>query len=117
MANRTVADVLADLDKGMPGPWSVEMDKNEDGTPWISVVCALPDSPGDTNVVCTMGTSGGDVWGGYRGEEADAMLIAAAPDLLAACQAFLDAPVALTAAHVRTAEMIRAAVAKARGDK
>lgn len=71
-----------------PGPWQVDTDKAEDGTPYIQVYQRTPDGLHIT--ICTMGISDGEVWGGYVGEERDARIIAAAPDLLAACKLALQ---------------------------
>ena len=75
------------MSKYAPGPWEVWTDKANDGTPYIRVYQRTPDDEHIT--ICTMGISDGEAWGGYVGEEEDARLIAAAPDLLAACERLL----------------------------
>lgn len=70
-----------------PGPWQVDADTALDGTPWIRIYQRTPDGLHIT--ICTMGCSDGEVWGGYVGEERDARIISAAPQLLAAAKASL----------------------------
>lgn len=57
-----------------PGPWSCGWVGNV-GTPGLGAPC--------------VGTSGACDWVGPIGADADARLIAAAPDLLAACEKFV----------------------------
>ncbi|NCC41432.1 MAG: hypothetical protein EOM21_18805 [Gammaproteobacteria bacterium] len=82
-----------------PGPWRYEMH-------------------GDTNYATLFMTNSvltGDVMRGYIGED-NARLIAAAPDLLAACQAFAEyARISGNGAGI--AEMAAAAIEKATGDR
>lgn len=103
-------------------PWWVDTEKAEDGTPFISVMSTFED--GTENVVCRMGISDGQMWGGYVGEEEDARLIAAAPDLLAACEAMRKALESLDAHYAtrldgdenRALDQGSAAIARARGE-
>jgi len=67
-----------------PGPWHVHADTALDGTPWIRIYQRTPD--GEHITIATMGISDGEVWGGYVGEERDARIISAAPELLAAAK-------------------------------
>ena len=71
-----------------PGPWSVDYDTANDGTPWITIYQRISD--GTHITIATMGCSDGEVWGGYVGEERDARIISAAPDLLGACKLALQ---------------------------
>jgi hypothetical protein len=98
------------MSKNTPGPWRVESTPALDGTPYIQVLCNFDD--GTENVVCRMGISDGESWGGYVGEVADAHLIAAAPDMLEALEECL-----LYLNNNETRDLARAAIKKARGEK
>lgn len=107
--------------KHTPGPWHVWTDKALDDTPYIKVYQRTPDDEHIT--VCTMGVSDGEVWGGYAGEEEDALLIAAAPDLLKACEALIEAQRRASAGETGgfglyhdAVELARAVVEKLKGD-
>mgnify|MGYP001260829464 CR=1 FL=1 len=98
------------MSKHTPGPWTVRRSMPEDGYDcWFISACPLPNREVDI----------GDVAGGYPHEqkEANARLIAAAPELLAALSAMLT--------HMGmdedewnkpTYDQARAAIAKATGE-
>ena len=87
-----------------PGPWRVEESIGGEG--WIS-----SDDPGDGgDIVCNSPYT--DEEKSLKRWEANARLIAAAPDLLEALQRVADD---YEAAGVQVADWIRAAIAKATG--
>jgi len=90
-----------------PGPWSVELARGKDGEPCYYAVVAPPTAEHSWNPVAS-------TWGAANG--ANARLIAAAPDLLAALEEILR----LTAtrhddASYKANAVAIAALAKAKG--
>lgn len=96
-----------------PGPWHLSLDRNgrdvytDHGSPWLFG----PD--GKPVIDFQQADYDSEAW--YKFKDADARLIAAAPDLLAACAAALAYSENGEGAGWRVAEMARAAIAKARG--
>lgn len=99
--------------KHTPGPWSVgetRRYKHSGGVDGTEV--AVHYGPAERRGNCIAFAYG---HGRSSDAEADARLIAAAPDLLAALMMVLDDPQALDG-RPRTAECVRAAIAKATGE-
>lgn len=93
--------------KHTPGPWWVE-GGDPNAPSWAGM---WPNIHADGYEV--VGAQG--LYGDYDTDMANARLIAAAPDLLAALMMVLDDPQALDG-RPRTAECVRAAIAKAIGE-
>lgn len=94
--------------KHTPGPWTMHP-RGEDGAEVRAIT-----SVAWCGIASTHGASGSQV---IRADEAqaNARLIAAAPDLLAACEAIIDAATPW-APDTPALMMVRAAIAKAKGD-
>ena len=86
-----------------PSPWS--LDEKEPGELWISNV--------DRSYPVCMVTASGNV---TERDKADARLIAAAPDLLAACQEFVRKVECGEAKSTRSYEQMKAAISRATGE-
>lgn len=88
--------------KHTPGPWHVDDDDgtilSEDGSEVFASHCS-----GDWHYIAAL--------------PADRRLIAAAPDLLAACEAALQAMDAIDVGTSWISDALRAAIAKAKGEK
>ena len=102
------------MDKHTPGPWYVV------GLPWDNGGCVVAnaDDPHCGELICTTDDR---AWYDHTDEDeerwrADARLIAAAPDLLAACEAALLWLEAWSEGD-ESAEILRSAIAKAKGEK
>lgn len=91
-----------------PGPWAHE---KLGGDQWLITAADLSDYPGDVpwRVAVVLGSVG------YDGDQspANARLIAASPDLFAACHAAREILETLGAEHVAAYEMVSAAISKA----
>lgn len=69
--------------KHTPGPWFVREIIKRDQEDWHNIKVQL----GGGNMYLDLGTyTPSEPWNGYRNAKANATLIAAAPDLLAACE-------------------------------
>lgn len=104
------------MSKHTPGPWKWEFEYQY----WL-----LTGANGD--VIADDGSAGGEYPPVIESTSPNAMLIAAAPDLLAACEAMItwaNTPTVHTAEGAKTAlreltkvgELTRAAIAKAKGE-
>lgn len=84
-----------------PGPWEAWLPGRKFVIPTrnFNAVCELVDFARDPETV-----------------DANARLIAAAPELLAACEAVLSSPTYGDTPSEEAVEMVRAAIAKARGE-
>lgn len=94
------------MSKHTPGPWRAEISCDETGAPqkcwWIS-------AKGDVDIGETSGEKRSDE------EAANALLIAAAPDLLKACKEFVRKCECGEARSRRSYAEMKAALAKAKG--
>ncbi|HZR03870.1 MAG TPA: hypothetical protein VFA81_11925 [Burkholderiales bacterium] len=91
------------------GPWQFEIfvSKPDGGGPPIWRVFSDNDSSYEATLC--------ELWSGEHDNEANARLIAAAPDLLAACEEFVRKVNAGEARSTRSYRQMKAAIAKARG--
>jgi hypothetical protein len=106
------------MSKHTPGPWTLEEPSRHNGyDTWKIAAPTLVEPLGSYSE-----------WSGRQERAANARLIAAAPELLAACQRFLDAHAAPSTANLRgfvesqirpcrcgPCDLARAAIAKAEG--
>lgn len=100
-----------------PGPWTILWERDGGTHPdWGMPLILAGESPdpADPDVVADLNRTRDD---GPPNEmdRADAHLIAAAPDLLAACEAAIEALPDTSGTYGRVRASLRAAVAKARG--
>lgn len=100
-----------------PGPWRVEVGKdNLNGSTDDPVYGGIY---GGVTRDDSMGWAIARVWSDYPNYEADARLIAAAPDLLDACERaerlFDSEPLSFSAEHISELAAIREALRKAKG--
>lgn len=97
--------------KHTPGPWHYNSSVDTDSDRWLACVSTMPDSGQDASPVIFAFDEE------YKPSEADASLIVAAPDLLAACEAALAWRKAqgIMAEEPAWCRVVRAAIAKAEG--
>jgi antitoxin (DNA-binding transcriptional repressor) of toxin-antitoxin stability system len=99
-----------------PGPWTVESCRNEDGSPFLSISGQGPFGAWLADI--QPGSVNGKPLGVTQRDEANARLIAAAPDLLAALKEMTELKhFTATRSEKESADAkARAAIAKAKGE-
>ena len=94
------------MSKHTPGPWAVGPAFDNDGQPEIIIEHQTP--AGNLVVAVALG--------GLQGQEENARLIAAAPDMLAALNFLNQCSAPMTGQQEECWKLVRAAIAKATGE-